>query len=132
MISGHPAQPRIHLLGAHHHPLELMAQASVFVQPSLEEALGLALQEAIFQGCPAVGTRIGGIPEVIDEGRTGLLVAPASVKEMVTALASLMFDETMRAKMGGTGRDAIARKGMLKSAMIENHRALYLELLRPP
>lgn len=129
LCAKHPHGSRVKLLGAHPSPAELMARASIFVQPSLEEALGLALQEAIFHGCPAVGSRVGGIPEVIDEGTTGLLVEPKDPAALSSALSRLMADPTLRGEMGARGRDAIIGKGMTAPRMIEAHRGLYLELL---
>jgi glycosyltransferase involved in cell wall biosynthesis len=127
--ANHSAGSRIHLLGAHQHPMELMATASLFVQPSREEALGLALQEALFLGCPAIGSRVGGIPEVIDEGLTGLLVPPDDPPALAEALQHLMDNEKLRRVMGAAGHAAILAKRMTHQAMIESHRQLYLELI---
>lgn len=127
--SAHPQGSRVKLLGAHPRPSELMVRASIFVQPSLEEALGLAVQEAIFLGCPAIGSRTGGIPEVIDEGMTGLLVEPGDVAALSSALVRLISDPALRQEFGTRGRDAILAKGMTAPLMAEAHRSLYLELL---
>ncbi|WP_052573638.1 glycosyltransferase family 4 protein [Haloferula sp. BvORR071] len=129
LCANHPQGSRVKLLGAHPRPAELMGRASIFVQPSLEEALGLALQEAIFLGCPAIGSRVGGIPEVIDEGETGLLIEPKNVAALSAALSRLLVDAALRGQMGARGRDAILGKGMTRQRMIEAHRSLYLELL---
>jgi glycosyltransferase involved in cell wall biosynthesis len=130
-IGSHPEGHRIELAGACSHPMELMAKASIFVQPSLEEALGLALQEALFCGCPAIGSRTGGIPEVIEEGRTGLLVPPGDSAALATALASLIENEAMRGEMSRQGQVSIAAKGMVRKGMMDAHRKLYMELLGP-
>jgi glycosyltransferase involved in cell wall biosynthesis len=129
LLAGHPQGSRVKLLGAHPRPAELMVRASVFVQPSLEEALGLALQEAIFLGCPSIGSRVGGIPEVIDEGATGLLVQPKDVTALSSALTRLIADPALRGEMSACGRAAILGKGMTRPRMIDAHRSLYLQLL---
>ncbi len=129
LLANHPQGSRVKLLGAHPRPAELMARASIFVQPSLEEALGLALQEAIFLGCPAIGSRVGGIPEVIDEGATGLLVPPKDLAALSSALTRLIAEPDLRGEMSARGRAAILGKGMTRPQMIEAHRSLYLELL---
>lgn len=129
LCANHPQGSRVKLLGAHSRPAELMARASIFVQPSLEEALGLALQEAIFLGCPAIGSRVGGIPEVIDEESTGLLVPSKDVAALSAALTRLTGDPALRGGMSTRGRAAILGKGMTRPRMIEAHRSLYLELL---
>ncbi|QJE96963.1 glycosyltransferase family 4 protein [Luteolibacter luteus] len=129
LCASHPQGSRVNLLGAHSRPSDLMSRASIFVQPSLEEALGLAVQEAIFLGCPAIGTRVGGIPEVIDEGITGLLVEPGSAEAIAAALTRLISDSGLRQEFGARGREAILRKGMTAPRMADAHRSLYLELL---
>jgi len=106
-----------------------MAEASIFVQPSLEEALGLALQEAIYHGCPAIGTRVGGIPEVIDDGVTGLLVPPGCVASLSQALDRMMSDPHLQQSLGSEGRHSIVAKGMLHETMLLRHRVLYSEVL---
>lgn len=123
------AGSRVHLLGAHQRPMELMAIASLFVQPSREEALGLALQEAIFLGCPAIGCRVGGIPEVIEEGYTGMLVPPNDPSALAEALQHLMANEESRRVMGNAGHASILAKQMTHQHMIESHRQMYFETL---
>lgn len=125
----HPDGSRIRLLGEHPVPAERMLEASIFVQPSREEALGLALQEAIYLGCAAIGSKVGGIPEVIQEGETGLLVPPEDPDSLADALIRLASDQPLRREMSKRGRDAILAKGMTAPRMVEAHRKLYLELL---
>jgi len=66
----------------------LMRTSSIFAMPSLQEGLGLSLQEALWHGCPAVGSRVGGIPELIDHQRNGLLITPGSESELAEAVGS--------------------------------------------
>lgn len=128
MKSAHPQGSRVNLLGLDDHPMDLMARASIFVQPSREEALGLALQEALFAGCPAIGSDVGGIPEVLDEGKTGLLVPVADVAVLADALARLIADRELREKFGREGRESILGKGMTRRGMIRAHGELYRRL----
>ena len=75
------------------------------------EGLPVVIMEAMALGRPVIGTRIGGIPELVADGHTGLLVEPgdaAMLAEALTALAG--FSPTMRAAMGATGRDWVARE----------------------
>lgn len=129
MSAKHPEGQRIRLLGVHPRPGELMVNASIFVQPSREEALGLALQEAIYLGCPAIGSRVGGIPEVIEEGETGLLVPPDDSDALAAALIRLANDEALRMQMSRKGPPSIVAKGMTRRKMLETHRNLYSALL---
>jgi glycosyltransferase involved in cell wall biosynthesis len=129
LAAEHPHGDRVELLGSCAHPMELMRRASIFVQPSLEEALGLALQEAVFSGCPSIGSRTGGIPEVIEEGRTGILVPPGDAGALAVALSCLVQDEDLRRLMSRNGEASIVCKGMVRDGMIAAHRKLYLGLL---
>jgi glycosyltransferase involved in cell wall biosynthesis len=79
--------------------------ADLFVLPSTErEGLGIALIEAMVEGLPVIGTRLGGIPEVIEDNVNGLLVAPGSPHELAAALEGLIIDKALREKMGQMGR----------------------------
>jgi glycosyltransferase involved in cell wall biosynthesis len=129
LVKRHSAGERVELAGSHPSPMEVMARASVFVQPSLEEALGLAAQEAILAGCPAIGTDAGGIPEVIDDGKTGLIVPRGDVPAMAAALRRMMADEALRKSMSSQGPASILAKGMSREGMIDAHRRLYSEIL---
>ena len=105
--------------------VELMYRASLFGMPSLEEGLGLSLQEALYRGCPAVGSRVGGIPELIDHQRNGLLVPPGNVDALAEALDTLLCDDSLRKKMAEEARPSVIRKEMTHLQMIENYRRVY-------
>jgi glycosyltransferase involved in cell wall biosynthesis len=121
---------RIVLLGARTDAMELMRRAGVYAQPSNEEALGLALQEALFVGCPAIGTRVGGIPELIEHERTGLLVNKGDAGGMARALARLMSNPGLRAEYGRRGAASILDKGMTVEQMVARHVELYEKAFR--
>lgn len=110
---------------------ELLLRASLFVMPSRSEGLGLALQEALYLGLPAIGTRVGGIPELIDSGATGLLVCSGKVAELSTALERMMSDPNLRQAMGARGNAAIVAKGMTYEAMVRNYHQILDEMLGP-
>jgi glycosyltransferase involved in cell wall biosynthesis len=79
----------------------------IFVMPSLCEALPYALLEAMATGLPAVGTRVGGIPEVIVPGVTGLLVPPREPISLAEAIRPLLDSEDLRHRMGQAGRERV-------------------------
>ncbi len=103
--------------------LKRMRSASIIAMPSLQEGLGLSLQEALFHGCVAVGTRAGGIPELIDDQVNGILVSPGDVPALSAALDKLMSDQALLLRLRKETRVSIVRKGMTAKAMV----AKYLE-----
>jgi glycosyltransferase involved in cell wall biosynthesis len=83
-----------------------LARAAAF--PSLaDEAFGISICEAMACGVPAIGTTVGGIPEVIEDGQTGLLVKPRDEEALARAIASLHDDEGKRRSMAERGRDRV-------------------------
>lgn len=81
-----------------------MQTADVFVAPSLYESFGLIFPEAMRWGTPVVGTRVGGIPEIITDGETGLLVQPQQPAELAAALIRLLGDRDLGQRLGSAGR----------------------------
>jgi glycosyltransferase involved in cell wall biosynthesis len=77
--------------------------ADVFCLPSFAEGVPVVLMEAMATGRPVVATRIAGIPELVDDGGSGLLVTPGSVSELAGALERLATSPSVRAKMGRAG-----------------------------
>jgi starch synthase len=101
--------------------VQLLAQATVFVCPSVYEPLGIVNLEAMACGTAVVASRVGGIPEVVDDGTTGLLVdlGPAYEQDLAHAVGALLDDPGRAAALGAAGReravaefgwDAIARR----------------------
>jgi glycosyltransferase involved in cell wall biosynthesis len=91
---------RVHFLGARRDLGDLLAAIDLFVMPSLWEGLPLSMVLAMGAGLPVVATRVAGIPEVVRHGETGLLVPPADVPALGSALARLASDPTLRRTMG--------------------------------
>jgi glycosyltransferase involved in cell wall biosynthesis len=84
----------------------LLAAADVVLHPTTADALPSALLEAMAVGLPVVATAVGGIPEIVDDGETGVLVpAPPTAEGVAAALGRLLADATLRAQMGGAARD---------------------------
>jgi glycosyltransferase involved in cell wall biosynthesis len=78
--------------------------ADVFVAPSRYESFGLIFLEAMRWGTPVIGTTAGGIPEVVEDGASGLLVPPGSPDALADALARLFADRGLAARLGAAGR----------------------------
>lgn len=77
---------------------------SVFVQPSRYEGLGLSALEAMGAGLPVVATHVGGVPEVVEDGVSGLLVPPRDPAALAVAVRSLLDDAGRRVEMGKVGK----------------------------
>lgn len=82
----------------------LLGRAGAFVLPSRTEGMSLTLLEAMATGLPVVATRVGGNPEVVEEGETGLLVPAESPRELAAAILRLQKDATLGSRMGLAGR----------------------------
>ncbi len=80
------------------------AEATALVLPSEYEAFGLVLLEALAQGTPVVASRVGGIPEIVQDGRNGRLVPPSDVSALAAALRELLSDPRRARAMGEWGR----------------------------
>lgn len=99
--------------------------SDVCLLPSqFREGLGLALIEAMAVGLPVIGTRIGGIPEVITDGENGLLVPPGNTEALTHAMMRLARDRDSRIRMGRRGREIYEEKFSL-TGMIRNIEAIY-------
>jgi glycosyltransferase involved in cell wall biosynthesis len=86
------------------------AKASVFCLPSFAEGVPCVLMEAMAMELPVVSTRITGIPELVDDGHTGLLVSPGRADLLADALELLVTDADLRRRMGAAARDKVVRE----------------------
>jgi glycosyltransferase involved in cell wall biosynthesis len=83
---------------------ELLAKADVFVLPSYNEGLPMALLEAMSWGLAVITTRVGGIPEVVTQNHNGLLINPGEIKQLSEAMESLISDKNLRMFLGNNAR----------------------------
>jgi glycosyltransferase involved in cell wall biosynthesis len=118
---------RVSFAGRVAHVADYLRAADIFVFPSLFEALGIALVEAAACGLPAVASRTGGIVDVVEDGRSGLLVPPGDAAALASALAALASDAGRRAALGHEARAAAVRR-FDERDVLERYRALFREL----
>lgn len=90
-------------------PERRMRQMAVLAVPSLYEPLGMVALEAMACGIPVVAAAVGGLPEAVEDGRTGLLVPPADARALAAALVRVLDSPELRASMGAAGRDRATR-----------------------
>ncbi len=88
--------------------LPFFQRASVFVLPSLREALPLSLLEAMATGGVPVASNVGGIPEVVDEGRTGFLVEPGDAETLAARIHDLVTQPDRTREMASAARESVA------------------------
>lgn len=82
----------------------LLADLDIFVMPSRREGWGVSAAEASAAGLPVVASRVGGIPEIVVDGETGILVPSGGAEALAGALARLIGDAGLRARLGDAGR----------------------------
>jgi alpha-maltose-1-phosphate synthase len=107
--------------------IQLLTHATVFACPSLYEPLGIVNLEAMACGTAVVGSRVGGIPEVVADGETGLLVPPGDPAALGAAINVLVSDPGRAAEMGRLGR-ARAEAEFGWAGIAAQTAALYAEL----
>jgi glycosyltransferase involved in cell wall biosynthesis len=117
----------IHWLGYRPDARHLLPMFDVFVLPSLFEGLPIALLEAMDAGLPVIATRVGGTPEVVVNGETGLLVDPGDVPALAISLRSLLVDSHKREQMGDAGRRRV-REEFTIDRMAKRYAELYFNL----
>jgi glycosyltransferase involved in cell wall biosynthesis len=99
---------QVRFLGERDDIPELLADADLFVLPSTgREGLGIAALEAMASALPVVASRLGGLPEVVDHRRTGLLVPPGNAEALADAMERLLTDHRLADMMGDAGRTRV-------------------------
>jgi glycosyltransferase involved in cell wall biosynthesis len=100
----------------------------IFVLPSLNEGMGRVLLEAQALGVPVVATGVGGVPCVVKDGQTGIIVPPKDPKALAEAIVKLIQDEEMRKRLAMQAREWIGQD-FSSQTMIKKYSELYTQLL---
>jgi glycosyltransferase involved in cell wall biosynthesis len=119
---------RIHFLGALSDVRPVLGAADVLVAPSRREGFGLAVVEAMALGLPVVATKVGGIPEIVDENLTGLLVEPCDHEALAQAIERILTDVDLASRLGARGAQR-ARDEFCQKNMVDAYMRLYASLL---
>jgi glycosyltransferase involved in cell wall biosynthesis len=112
----------------------LMAAADLLVLPSVAEAFGLVLAEALYLGTPVVATRVGGIPEIVADGVDGILVPPADTAALIEAIAGLLADPDKLQRMRAAGRARMLERFSFETMMAryeQQYERFYPDARRP-
>jgi sugar transferase (PEP-CTERM/EpsH1 system associated) len=112
------------LAGARDDVPSIMRGLDLFVLPSLAEGISNTILEAMASGLPVVATRVGGNPELMEEGRSGMLVPPADPHAMAAAIREYYLNRDMARRQGALARE-IARQRFGLDVMVTNYLNLY-------
>ena len=117
--------PNVRWMGFRRDVDAILAGCDLFVHPSLDDAFPTVLLEAMAAGLPVVASRVGGIPEIVEDGVTGKLVPPGDAQQLASAIRAVMGNTAM-----GETAQKIARERFSTSAWIERLMRVYGEVLR--
>jgi glycosyltransferase involved in cell wall biosynthesis len=121
----------VQLLGQRKDIERIFAALDVFVLPSKSEGMSNTILEAMASGAPIVATNVGGAEELVEEGRTGVLVPKEDSEALSGALAAMAADPVRRREMGRAARAKAEREFSLER-MLRDYDSLYVELATTP
>jgi glycosyltransferase involved in cell wall biosynthesis len=122
---------RVHFLGFERQVRALLDSMNLYVQPSLMEGFGIAVLEAMAREKAVVASRTGGLPDIVVNGETGLLVPPGDIGELARAVTALLKDPDGRTEMGRKGRQRVMRHFTVE-AMMNGLSSVYAGLIQGP
>jgi len=128
MVKDLRLERRVHFAGFQDSVYPCLAAMDVYVHPALLEGFGIAVLEAMAMRKPVVATRTGGIPEIVQEGKTGILVPPGEPNKLAQAIVDLLQDSTRRVAMGRSARNRVETMFTVE-AMMDKLTAAYGLLL---
>lgn len=128
LVAAKGLNDRVWLPGARGDVAEIMKGFSIFVLPSLSEATPVVVLEAMATGLPVVATSVGGVPDLVIDMETGLLVSPSDPIAFADAVATYVRDPEMRGRHGSAGRARIEAHYSV-DGMVAGYDKLYAQLL---
>lgn len=115
----------VELTGYQAEPLSYLANCDVFMQPTYHEGFSVSLVEATMMQKPIIATNVGGNPEIITDGQTGLLVPAKSPAALFAAMEKLYTDELLRNKLANNARQQYLQKFVFNKIVTERFIPLY-------
>lgn len=102
----------------------VLSLVHAFVMPSLYEGFGIAILEAMAAGKPVIATSVGGIPEFVKDGETGLLVKPGDANALAEAMMKVLKEPEWAGRMGNEGREQVRDKFGI-ATVVRQHERVY-------
>jgi len=124
------ALPRLHFAGLQGDMPAVYGELDMVVSSSHSEAMPLALMEAMASGLPVVATRVGGVPDIVEHGQTGWLVAPGDAQDIANRCAALAADPALGRRLGACGRQRVMERFSLDES-VERVSRLLARLAQP-
>ncbi len=128
IVSSFGLDSHVHFLGVRRDIPEILSIMEIFILPSLQEGTPISILEAMAMKIPVIASRIGGIPEQVIDGETGILVDPGDASAIALSILNLLESSERRHEMGENARELIKRKFSLESC-VKAHKEMYREVL---
>lgn len=129
MIAEHQLVPFVRLLGERRDVVPVLQESAVFLLPSEVESFGLAAVEAMSCGVPVIASAAGGLPEVIEDGKTGFLHPVGDVDAMARSAVRLLQDAALHQQMSQAARAACLTRWQVEP-LVDAYEAHYAQVLR--
>ena len=110
----------------------VMRSSDILCLPSYMEGRPNVVNEAMASGLPVIATRVGGIPDMVEEGKTALLFEAGNVRQLRQCLIRLVSDPELRKGMGAAGREFLVKSGVSWDSTAEEFDAIFSGILSKP
>jgi N-acetyl-alpha-D-glucosaminyl L-malate synthase BshA len=117
----------VEFVGERHDLIALLSSADLFLLPSAQESFGMAALEAMACGTPVVAARVGGLPEVIEDGKTGFLCDEDDVNAMAARGVELLTDKVLHERIAAAGQ-IVVRTNFCEDLIVPQYLDLYREV----
>jgi L-malate glycosyltransferase len=117
-------QPYVEMIGEAQDVVSVLSVADLFLLPSLQESFGLSALEAMACGVPVVASRVGGLPEVVEDGIAGFLHPPAAIEEMAASAIEILTEDQLHRQLAEAA-EQLAREKFSADRIVPQYEALY-------